>query len=181
MKKKKWDEYQLFASKDMAKSIRQLALLENYYKKTNSKLSSFIKAHKSKCAGYHPLNTEFSYGTAIFSKSNETGSLGDKCSKSAKNIQAYQREFVTPLEQQITQLRNRHPTLSIPISGGQLGSSKCFQGILSKATENPLDYVLYGKFYAAKKKMELDQAEKTEHYDPNCGTPLEIYFPKNDD
>ncbi|MAW07848.1 MAG: hypothetical protein CME61_06140 [Halobacteriovoraceae bacterium] len=170
--KDKWQKFQKLSSKDMAQSIRQLALLKKYHQKTNFKVSSMIQAHKNKCIR-HPFNTDAGYGgLAIYSKSNETGSLGDKCTRSAESIRAYHREFVAPIEEQISFLRNRQPALGLPIAGGKFGSSKCLAGVFDKATERPLDYFIYGKFSIAKRAQELQKSDDQSHLNQHCGEPL---------
>ena len=88
------------------------------------------------------------------------------------HIDQFADAVFNPIKEQISAERNRFPFLSIPLSGGEFGSSTCFTGIVDDVIDDPLSYVMYGKFSGAVKYQQFSSASKNVHYDMACGKPL---------
>jgi len=154
-----YDKYEDIESFEVTKTIKKLKVTENYFNKVTNKFS--------KLSNYYQLKCGLSYWFPQWGYKQD-----DECNQIKNKLDDYNNIIISPLRQIIETERNRFPFLSVPLSGGDFGSSSCFTGILSDMAENPLSYVMYGKYSTTIKASEFKGKSKTPHYDPACGKPL---------
>ena len=122
--KEGFEEFERFEAIEVAKSVKKLAVMEKYFTKVSRKLSLLNKYYQGRCG----LSIWFpSWGT----QSNES------CDKVKAHIDQFAGSVVNPIKEQISAERNRFPFLSIPLSGGEFGSSTCFTGIVDDVIDDP--------------------------------------------
>ena len=153
-----YNEYEKMESKDTANAIKKLAALEKYYIKIANKYSKLNQYYLGKCRISH-------YFPSIGEKQSE------ECLTINSKITRFKNSFFDPISQEISQIRQRIPFLSIPLSGGEFGSSACFTGIVDDFASQPLSYLIYGSYTPLKKAAEFNEISKDLHFDMQCGTP----------
>ena len=154
-----YDRYEEMEAEQTAKAIKKLGSLEKYYAKIANKYSTLNQYYLGKCQHSHFFP---SWGV----------SQSEECQEINTQINKFKDSFVSPISQEISQIRQQLPFLSIPLSGGEFGSSTCFTGIVDDMASRPLSYIIYGKLTPLIKAQEFKQRSKELHYDMNCGTPL---------
>ncbi len=154
-----YDRYEEMEAEQTAKAIKRLGSLEKYYAKIANKYAVLNQYYLGKCQHSHFFP---SWGV----------SQSEECQEINTQINKFKDSFVNPISQEISQIRQQLPFLSIPLSGGEFGSSTCFTGIVDDMATRPLSYMIYGKFTPLVKAQEFKQRSKELHYDMSCGTPL---------
>ena len=151
-------EYEKMQAKDTANAIKNLSALEKYYKKIANKYSKLNHYYLGKCQHSHFFP---SWGI----------SQSPECTKINQELTKFKTSFVSPIEDEITRIRKKLPFLSVPLSGGEFGSSSCFTGIVDDFASKPLSFFIYGHLTPIAKAVEYRSISKELHYDTNCGTP----------
>ena len=154
-----FEEYEKMEANEVAKSIKRLKVLEQYYAKISKKLARLNKYFYGKCS-YIPFLP------------NMPTKPTDECLEAQQKILDFNQSIVMPIQERIKNDREKFPFLSIPLAGGEFGSATCFTGIVEDMVGNPLSYVMYGPASLAIKNYEWKAASKDVHYNMNCGKPL---------
>ena len=154
-----YDKYEKMEASEVAASIKKLKITENYFNKISKKFSKLSNYYQMKC-GLSYWFPQWGYKST------------DECEFIKEKLDDFNLAIINPTKQIIDAERNRFPFLSIPLSGGEFGSSKCFTGVLDDMANNPLSYMIYGKYSITLKNAEFNNKSKSVHYDLSCGKPL---------
>tara|TARA_B100000925_G_scaffold291835_1_gene281790 strand:- start:1708 stop:5607 length:3900 start_codon:yes stop_codon:yes gene_type:complete len=161
-------DYFIERDKAMARAIKELTHLNKESKIYGNTFKKLKTEHHRRCF-FSPLKHEAPYySLKIFKKNNQAKS----CTTSSNAIKKFKKEFINPISERITILRQKFPELSLPLSGKDIGvTNKCFKGQLNYLYENPLHYLLYGRLGYPLAQQDLDIAAIEIKNDPNCGEP----------